>query len=108
MARVTVICPTFKRHRYLPILVEQFKNQDYNKSLMDLIILDDSPDPFPFLKEEKDKNIQYIHDKQKSMLWEKRNKLNDLSTGDIIEMTTTSIFQTVSHAVNKLEKVELC
>ena len=104
MARVTVICPTFKRHRYLPILIEQFKNQNYDKSLMDLIILDDSPDPYPFLKE--DKSIQYIHDKQKSMLWEKRNKLNELSTGDIIVcMDDDDIYfpDRVSHAVSTLE-----
>ena len=53
MARVTVICPTFKRHRYIPVIIEQFKNQDYDSSLMDMIILDDSPDPFVFPTEEK-------------------------------------------------------
>lgn len=103
MSRVTVVCPTFQRHRYIDLLVDQFKNQDYDASLMTMIILDDSPDAYPFVID--DKRVEYIHDTNKTMLWQKRNKLNELSKGEIIVcMDDDDIYfnNRVSHAVERL------
>lgn len=80
---VSVICPTYKRHRFIPFLIEQFNRQVYDKELMELIILDDTPTPFPF--QILDKRIRYVHDNSKHYeLWEKRNMLNALTKGNII------------------------
>ena len=80
---VSVICPSFKRHRFIPFLIEQFNNQNYPKEKLELIIFDDTPSPYPF--EIKDNRIRYIHDNSKHyMLWEKRNRLNELAQGEII------------------------
>lgn len=83
MSFVSVICPSYKRHRYIPFLIEQFKKQSYDGSKMELIILDDTPAPYPFKLD--DSRVRYVHDNSKHYkLWEKRNKLNEMATGDII------------------------
>lgn len=103
---VTVVCPTYKRHRYIPWVIEQFNKQTYEKNLMELIIFDDSPSKYPFsIKED---NIHYHHDSSKEyLLWEKRNFLNDMAKGDIIVCMDDDdfYFETrVEHAVNTLEE----
>lgn len=83
MSFVSVICPSYKRHRYIPFLIEQFKKQSYDGSKMELIILDDTPSPYPFILD--DSRVRYVHDNSKHYkLWEKRNKLNEMAKGDII------------------------
>ena len=50
---------------------------------MELIIFDDTPSPYPF--EINDERVRYVHDNSKHyMLWEKRNRLNELAQGEII------------------------
>jgi GR25 family glycosyltransferase involved in LPS biosynthesis len=50
---------------------------------MQLIILDDTPAPYPFMLD--DSRVRYVHDNSKHYkLWEKRNKLNEMAEGDII------------------------
>ena len=80
---VSVICPSYKRHRFIPFLIEQFNNQNYPKDKLELIIFDDTPSSYPF--KINDDRVRYIHDNSKHyMLWEKRNKLNELAQGEII------------------------
>lgn len=80
---VSVICPSYKRHRFIPFLIEQFQNQNYPRDKLELIIFDDTPSPYPF--EINDERVRYIHDNSKHyMLWEKRNRLNELAQGEII------------------------
>ena len=72
---VSVICPSYKRHRFIPFLIEQFNNQTYPKDKLELIIFDDTPIAYPF--DIEDDRVRYIHDNSKHyMLWEKRNKLS--------------------------------
>lgn len=103
---VTVLCPTYKRHRYIPWVIEQFNKQTYEQSMMELIIFDDSPSKYPFLIHES--NIHYHHDDSKKyMLWEKRNILNNLAQGDIIVCMDDDDFYfntRVQHAVDTLQK----
>lgn len=107
MVDVSVICPTYHRHMFLPILIEQFKTQDYT-SKMELIIFDDSEEPYPFEDIKNDSRIIYKHDNSKRfMLWEKRNILNDLCNGNIIvcmDDDDISFTNRITYSVEKLNK----
>lgn len=107
MVFVSVICPTYKRHRYIPFLVQQYVKQQYDPTQTELIILDDSPEAYPF-DEVGARNVRYIHDNSKRyMLWEKRNMLNKLCNGDIIVCMDDDDFyfpSRISHAVDSLAK----
>ncbi len=82
---VSIVCPTYNRHYFLPSLIERFQFQIYPKNLLELIILDDSDiiyDDLELFK--KDDRIIYIYQTPKMILGKKRNKLNSLAKGDII------------------------
>jgi cellulose synthase/poly-beta-1,6-N-acetylglucosamine synthase-like glycosyltransferase len=101
-----VLTPIYGRHKFIPILIRQFQSQDY-KGKMEIIILDDSPEPYDGAKEmcEKDPRIKYHHDIVKRLIPYKRNRLNELAKGDIIVCVDSDdvIMPTrVSHAVKKL------
>lgn len=105
---VSVICPTYNRHRFLPILIYQFQYQQYPKDKMELIILDDSPEPYANIEEfvREDPRIRYIHHPEKCIIPKKRNMLNDLAKGDIIVAFDDDDFYPdtrVKHAVFKLK-----
>ena len=78
---VSVICPSYNRARFLPYLCHMFNYQTYPANRRELIILDDSPQSNEAIiaKENKDKNIRYIHHPEKLKLGQKRNMLNDLA-----------------------------
>ena len=107
MVDVSVICPTYHRHMFLPILIEQFKSQDYTGK-MELIIFDDSEEPYPFEEIKNDSRIIYKHDNSKRfMLWEKRNILNDLCNGNIIvcmDDDDISFTNRISYSIEKLNE----
>lgn len=87
---VSVVTPTFGRHKFLPWLIRMFNNQTYPQDRMELIILDDSLDEIcdPQLKNmiDNQKNIRYIYKQGESRMTigAKRNMLNKLAKGDII------------------------
>ncbi len=82
---VSVVCPTYNRHYFLPSLIERFQFQIYPKELLELIILDDSNIKYYDLELfQKDDRITYIYENKKLNLGEKRNKLNKIAKGDII------------------------
>jgi glycosyltransferase involved in cell wall biosynthesis len=82
---VSVICPTYNRHNFLPSLIERFQFQIYPINLLELIILDDSNIIYNDLDLfTKDDRIIYIYESIKMPLGKKRNKLNNLAKGDII------------------------
>lgn len=105
MVKVSVICPTYHRHMFIPVLIEQFNNQDYEDE-MELIIFDDSEEPYPFDDIKKNSKIIYKHDNSKRyMLWEKRNILNEMSNGDIIvcmDDDDISLSNRISYSVDQL------
>ena len=106
MEFVSVVCPSFNRHRYIPFLIEQFNNQKYDPTKMELIIFDDTLSPYPFVIE--DKRVVYVHDNSKRfMLWEKRNRLNEIAKGDIIVCMDDDDFSfpdRIQHSVNSLSQ----
>ena len=84
MISISVVCPTYNRHRYIPFLIQQYEKQLYDSSSSELIIFDDSMAAFPF-DNINSPNIRYVHDNtRRFMIWEKRNILNKLCRGDTI------------------------
>ena len=77
---VAVITPTYNRRRFVPYLIECYKNQDYKKNRMHWIILDDGQDKVEDLFEAASKtipNIHYISVDEKLTIGAKRNMLNE-------------------------------
>lgn len=103
---VSVIVPSYNRREFLPYLIHQFNYQTYPKELMELVIVDDSPQSNEDLIPKDDQRIRYIHVPEKMPLGRKRNMLNDLAKGDIIVCMDDDDFyspERVSHAVTKLQ-----
>lgn len=106
--KVSILCPTFHRHMYIPILIQQFQsiNSDGSHDI-ELIIFDDTEDSYPF-DDTKCSNIIYKHDNSKRfMLWEKRNLLNDMSNGDYIfcmDDDDISFKDRIIHSLQELNK----
>ena len=84
---VSVITPTYNRRRFIPYLIECYKNQDYRKDRMEWIILDDGQDKVKDLFDAAAKtipNIRYIPLEEKLLIGAKRNRLNKEAKGSII------------------------
>ena len=84
---VSVITPTYNRRRFIPYLIECFKNQTYPARRMEWIIYDDGSDPVKDLFEPHMAtipNLIYIYEKDKQNIGGKRNRLNKEACGDII------------------------
>jgi Glycosyl transferase family 2 len=81
--KVIVICPTYNRRVFLPILIYQFYYQTYPKNLISMIVLDDSEssneDIFNCLDNDLSARILYLYDNKKKPIGEKRNILNDIA-----------------------------
>lgn len=84
---VSVITPTYNRRRFIPYLIECYKEQTYPKHRMEWIILDDGQDKVGDLFAEASKtipNIRYISNDEKQNIGAKRNRLNDEAKGEIL------------------------
>jgi len=86
---VSCICATYNRRRFLPYLLHIYSSQTYPANKRELVILDDSPENNQdviddFKKKNPKENINYYYQAEKLKLGAKRNKLNELSKGDII------------------------
>jgi glycosyltransferase involved in cell wall biosynthesis len=102
---VSVITPTYNRREFLPYLIHQFNYQTYPKHLMELIILDDSPESNEDIIPKDDPRIKYVYLPEKIFLGKKRNMLNSMVKGDIIVCMDDDDYyskERVSHAVYKL------
>jgi glycosyltransferase involved in cell wall biosynthesis len=106
---VSVITPTYNRRRFIPHLIKSYKEQSYKKDRMEWIILDDGQDKVKDLFEEAAKtlpNIRYYSADEKMTIGAKRNRLNDLSTGDIIIAMDDDDYyppERVSHVVTRFK-----
>jgi len=82
---VSVLTPTYNRRRFIPSLIECFKQQTYPMNRIEWIILDDGKEKSTDLFIDSGlKNIQYYPEDIKLNIGAKRNKLNSLATGEII------------------------
>ncbi|MFQ6396929.1 glycosyltransferase [Nocardia sp. KC 131] len=84
--RVSVVCPTYQRPELLRTAVRHYCSQTYDGG-MELIILDDSPEPADFLDEKlcHEHRIRYYHVPNNRMtLGDKLNLMTQLARGEII------------------------
>lgn len=85
---VSVVTPTFNRDHLFDIAVFNWKNFIYPENKIEWIILDDSSrDSIKKLKKKLPKNdsrIKYYTCKKIDTIGKKRNKVNELATGEII------------------------
>lgn len=105
MPTVSVITPTYNRRLFLPILIHLYQQQTYPKSLLELIILDDSIEPNEDLIPKNDKTIRYYYQKEKITLGEKRNRLNKLAQGDVIICFDDDDYhfpERISHSIQRM------
>ena len=88
--RISVITPTYDRSQFIPQLIEDFKQQTYDHSKIEWLILDDAPlekrvgHLFATAAETSDFTIRYLVSETKKPMGFKLNRLNLESTGDII------------------------
>ena len=83
---VSVLTPTYNRRKFIPAAITCFKNQTYPQDRMEWIILDDGTDKVKDLFENAGlPNVRYyaVPDGEKLKIGAKRNRINELATGDI-------------------------
>ena len=92
LPEITILCPTWNRHRFLPLFAMNLKLQDYPHNKLKVIIDDDGDEKF--IRDEKELNelkqhihpiqLKYINDKPRRTIGKKRN--------DLVKECTTKIF----------------
>jgi len=105
---VSVCTPTFNRRPFIQTMFECFKNQDYPKSAIEWIIVDDGTDPIEdLMKTSEIENIKYYRLSKKIPLGEKRNYMHTKCNGSIIVYMDDDDYyppERISHAVEELLK----
>lgn len=84
---VSIVTPTYNRRRFIPHLIKMVENQDYKKTRMEWIILDDGQDKVKDLFDEASSRLpllKYIALDEKLTIGAKRNRLNEEAKGAII------------------------
>tara|TARA_R100000654_G_scaffold1120_2_gene4196 strand:- start:525 stop:1280 length:756 start_codon:yes stop_codon:yes gene_type:complete len=89
MDNISILIPTYNRHKFLELCIDNLKNQSYNKKLLEVVILDDGTIPFindlnKFKDEIKPIQVNYIKDNTKRTIGFKRNKLVKLAKHKIV------------------------
>jgi glycosyltransferase involved in cell wall biosynthesis len=113
---VSVLTPTYHRRKFIPTLIEIYKNQTYPKDKMEWIIVDDGRDKVEDLFQEAAKeipNLRYIYVDEKMRIGAKRNLLNREARGNILVAMDDDDYyppnrvQSVVDAFKKNPKVDL-
>jgi glycosyltransferase involved in cell wall biosynthesis len=108
---VSVLTPTYNRRKFIPAAISCFKSQEYPQDRMEWIILDDGTDKVKDLFDAAGlKNVRYVAlpDGEKLPIGAKRNRLNELATGEIVVCWDDDDFyppDRVKKAVNRLRSV---
>lgn len=105
---VSVCTPTFNRRPFIETMFQCFRNQDYPKSKIEWIIVDDGTDKIKDLVDKSNiPQIKYVEVNEKMSLGKKRNYMHTLTTGSIIIYMDDDDYyppERISHAVETLEK----
>jgi glycosyltransferase involved in cell wall biosynthesis len=105
---ISVLTPTYNRRKFIPAIIQCYKNQTYPKDRMEWIIYDDGTDLVGDLFEGLNiPNIRYVSDSEKKLIGAKRNKLMDLAKGDILVWLDDDDFyppERIQHAVTSLQR----
>ena len=103
---VSVCTPTFNRRPFIKTMLECFRNQDYPKSRIEWIIIDDGTDKIgDLLKESNIPQILYFPLDNKISLGAKRNLMHEKTKGSIIVYMDDDDYyppERISHAVERL------
>ena len=89
MEKISILIPTYNRSKFIQLCIMNILRQDYPKELLEVIILDDGETPFIENEEYMKKvlfpiKLNYIKQKQRLTIGEKRNKLIKLSKNKIV------------------------
>jgi|UniRef100_A0A6C0IPL4 glycosyltransferase involved in cell wall biosynthesis len=103
---VSICTPTFNRRPFIQTMFQCFRNQDYPKSRLEWIIVDDGTDKIKDLVEKTNiPQIRYFEIDNKMMLGAKRNFMHKQCRGSIIVYMDDDDYyppERVSHAVERL------
>jgi len=104
---VSVCTPTFNRRPFIKTMFECFKNQDYPKSRIEWIIVDDGTDKIQDLITESNiPQIKYFPLEKKLALGAKRNFMHEKTKGSILVYMDDDDYyppERISHAVERLQ-----
>jgi len=105
---VSVCTPTFNRRPFIKTMLQCFRNQDYPKSRIEWIIIDDCTDKVvDLITEANIPQIQYISVENKMSLGAKRNFMHSKTKGSIIVYMDDDDYyppERISHAVERLQE----
>lgn len=79
---VSVAVPTFGREEFLPALHARFEAQTHAD--LELLVLDDSPEPSPYFSALRSDRVRYVHDPARASIGSKRNRLLELARGEVV------------------------
>ena len=102
---VSVCTPTFNRRPFIEYMIKCFNHQDYPKSRMEWIIIDDGTDKIGDLVSHIPQ-VKYFSYEKKMTLGEKRNLMHSKCGGSIIVYMDDDDYyppQRISHAVERLK-----
>jgi glycosyltransferase involved in cell wall biosynthesis len=111
--KVSVITPTYNRSAFLPLLYACFDSQTYPEK--ELLILDDSPKPDPYIEKmaQADTRLKYIYTTERLNNGEKRNRLIEMTSGDLIahfdddDYYAPTYLETMVNALGRFDLVKL-
>jgi glycosyltransferase involved in cell wall biosynthesis len=105
---VSICTPTFNRRPFIPTMFECFRNQNYPKSQIEWIIVDDGTDKIEDLvKTSGIEQIKYFALDTKLTLGAKRNLMHEKTRGSIIVYMDDDDYyppDRISHAVETLQR----
>ena len=84
---VSIVTPTYNRRRFIPALIKMVQSQSSPRDRMEWLVYDDGQEEIKDLLNAARPNLPeliFIWSEDKMTLGEKRNRLNDEATGDII------------------------
>jgi len=105
---VSICTPTFNRRPFIPMMLKCFNNQDYPKSRLEWIIIDDGTDKVEdIITEANIPQIKYFKYDKKMTLGKKRNLMHEKCTGShIVYMDDDDYYphDRITHAIETLQK----
>ena len=104
---VSILTPTYNRRAFIPWSMKCLERQDYPKSRIEWIVIDDGTDKIEDLLTDCKVKVIYQYHKDKMNIGKKRNLLNSAASGDILIAWDDDDFYPptrISHAVAQLVK----
>lgn len=102
--RVSLITPTFGRHKFLPLAAKFVSHQSVSD--IEWLVLDDSPEPSEFMQRLADPRIVYEHTAIRCTTGDKRNRLIDRAKGNIIALFDDDDFYGPNYLARMLSALE--